>query len=219
MLLALGITAALLSAKQTGRGQVVDAAMTDGTAVQLALIHGMLQVGLWREGRESNMFDGGAPFYRTYRTADGGHVAVGCVEPQVYAAMLTVLGLADDPLLAAQHDRAAWPDMSSRLAAVFATRTRDEWTAAFDGTDACVTPVLGFAEAAAHPHNAERGTYLRLPDGRVGPGTAPRFSGTPSAVPRPAATIGAHTDEVLAELGVDEPRRAALRTAGVVGGA
>ncbi|MEV0093815.1 CaiB/BaiF CoA-transferase family protein [Streptomyces sp. NPDC050738] len=209
MLLALGICAALVSAKSTGRGQVVDAAMTDGTAIQLALIHGLLVGGRWADRRASNLFDGAAPFYRTYRTADGGHMAVGCVEPEFYAAMLSVLGLTEDPLFARQMDTGAWPRMAERLAQEFAGRPRDAWSTAFDGKGACVTPVLNFAEAAAHPHNAERGTYGTAA-GFIQPAPAPRFLGTPSAVPSPAPLTGAHTRDVLASAGYDDAEIAAL---------
>ncbi|MFF8955390.1 CaiB/BaiF CoA transferase family protein [Streptomyces sp. NPDC014894] len=202
MLLALGITTALVSAERTGAGQVVDAAMTDGTAVQLALIHGLLATGRWEDARGVNLFDGGAPFYRTYRASDGGHLAVGSVEPQFYAALLGVLGLTGDPLFARQHDRGSWPAMSLRLAEIFAGRTREEWTAAFDGTQSCVTPVYGLTEAASHPHNAARGTYY-TENGLLQPAPAPRFRGTPAAVPRPAPVIGVHTRQVLTEAGVD----------------
>ncbi|MFI1018655.1 CaiB/BaiF CoA transferase family protein [Streptomyces sp. NPDC020965] len=201
MLLALGITTALVSAGRTGEGQVVDAAMTDGTAVQLALIHGLLAVGRWEDARGVNLFDGGAPFYRTYRTSDGGHMAVGSVEPQFYAVLLRVLGLVGDPLFARQHDRDAWPAMGAHLDEVFRGRTRAEWTAAFDGTPSCVTPVYGLTEAASHPHNVARGTYY-TEDGLLQPAPAPRFQGTPAATPRPAPVVGAHTREVLTEVGL-----------------
>ncbi|MFJ7420968.1 CaiB/BaiF CoA transferase family protein [Streptomyces uncialis] len=217
LLLALGIAAALVGAKATGLGQVVDAAMTDGTALQLALVHGFLAQGRWTDRRESNLFDGAAPFYRTYRCADGGHMAVGCVEPRFYATTLAVLGLGDDPLLAAQHDTAAWPAMSARLAERFATRTRDEWTAAFEGNDACVTPVLSFTEAAVHPHNTTRGTYTTAA-GFIQPGPAPRFLGTPPGVPRPAPVTGADTHAILAAAGLDEEAVTALYEKGVVAG-
>ena len=196
MLLALGLVAALLSAGRTGVGQVVDAAMTDGTALQLALIHDLLVTGRWQNQRQANLFDGGAPFYRTYRCLDGRHVAVGCYEPQFFAGMLEALGLADDPQFADQHDRSAWPAMAMRLGDVFATKTRAEWTASLEGTDACVTPVLDLVEATEHPHNAARRTY-RVMNGLLQPTPAPRFHGTPCADPRPAPLIGADTDAVL----------------------
>lgn len=202
MLLALGITTALLRAARTGEGQVVDAAMTDGTAVQLSLLHGLLAVGRWSDRRDSNLFDGAAPFYRTYRTSDGGFMAVGSVEPQFYAELLQVLGLDADPLFAQQHDKTAWPAMSARLDEVFAKRTREEWSAAFDGTQSCVTPVFGLTEAAGHPHNVARGTYY-TENGLLQPAPAPRFQGTPAATPRPAPVIGAHTRAVLSEIGLD----------------
>ncbi|HEX6725363.1 MAG TPA: CaiB/BaiF CoA-transferase family protein [Gaiella sp.] len=217
MLLALGVCAGVLRARETGQGQVVDAAMTDGTALQLAGIYGLLARGLWTDRRGTNLLDGAAPFYRTYRCADGGHVAVGCLEPQFYAAFLGVLGLDADPLFSDQHERSAWPAMGARLEAVFAERPRDEWTAAFAGHDACVTPVLGLEEAARHPHNAARGTYVVDDTGAVQPGVAPRFRGTPSEAPGPARPIGADTDAVLRELGMDDAALAELRERGVVG--
>ncbi|MFI6284596.1 CaiB/BaiF CoA transferase family protein [Streptomyces sp. NPDC051018] len=202
MLLALGITSALLHAQATGQGQVVDAAMTDGSAPLLATALNMMATGTWTDRRGSNTIDGAAPYYRAYRCADGRHMAVGCVEPQFYAHMLTVLGLARDPLFAAQEDRAAWPAMAERLEAVFAERTRDAWTAAFDGHNACVTPVLSLTEAPGHPHNLARGTYTSLPGGTTQPAPAPRFSATPAAPPRPAPKTGADTEEVLREAGI-----------------
>ena len=209
MLLALGITTALVSAQRTGAGQVVDAAMTDGTAVQLALIQGLLATGRWTDQRASNLFDGGAPFYRTYRTADGGYMAVGSVEPRFYAELLRVLDVDRELLFAEQLDRDAWPAMGERIAAVFAARTRAEWTEAFDGTESCVTPVYGLTEAATHPHNLARGTYY-TENGLLQPAPAPRYQGTPAATPRPAPRIGAHTREVLTGIGLDQDTVAAL---------
>jgi alpha-methylacyl-CoA racemase len=217
MLLALGVCAGVLHARETGEGQVVDAAMTDGTALQLAGTYGLLARGLWQDRRGANLLDGAAPFYRTYRCADGGHVAVGCLEPQFYAAFLGVLELGDDPVFARQHNRSAWPAMAERLEALFARRPRDEWVAAFAGRDACIAPVLGLREAAQHPHNAARGTYLVDETGAVQPGVAPRFLGTPSRTPGPARPIGADTDAVLREIGIDDAALAGLRERGVVG--
>jgi len=197
MLLALGVLGALLHARGTGRGQVVDAAMTDGTALLLAMTYGLLGQGLWQDRPAANLLDGGAPFYRTYRCADGGHVAVGAIEPQFYAALLRVLELTGDPLFAAQQDRAAWPAMTGRLAGLFATRDRDAWAAAFAGQGACVTPVLSLTEAPADPHNSARGTYRRAGDGSVQPSPAPRFSATPTADPTAAPATGADTRSVL----------------------
>jgi alpha-methylacyl-CoA racemase len=217
MLLALGICAGVIHARATGQGQVVDAAMTDGTALQLAGTYGLLARGLWEDHRSANLLDGAAPFYRTYRCADGGHVAVGCLEPQFYAAFLEVLGLDTDPLFTDQHDRSAWPSMGGRLEEVFAERPRDAWVEAFARRDACVTPVLGLREAAEHPHNAARGTYVVDDSGAIHPGVAPRFLRTPSPPPRPAPAVGVDTDAVLAELGLNDAAVARLREDGVVG--
>ena len=216
MLLALGVAAALVHAGKTGQGQVVDAAMTDGVAIQLAGTYGLLGRGLWSDRRGSNLLDGAAPFYRTYRCADGGHVAVGSLEPKFYAALLDGLGLADDPLFGAQYARDAWPAMSARLEEVFATRPRDEWSTVFAGRDACVTPVLGLVEAASHPHNVARGTYAVDGSGTTQPGPAPRFGATPLASATPLRTLGADTDAVLAEAGVGTEELADLRARGVV---
>ena len=186
MFLVVGVLAALLERATSGRGQVVDAAMVDGASSLITMVHGMLGAGLWRDRRASNLLDGGAPFYDTYTCADGRHVAVGAIEPQFYAALLTGLGLADADL-PTQHDRDGWPALKARFAEVFATRTRDEWVAVFAGTDACVTPVLGLAEVADHPHVRARGTVV-APDGVPQAAPAPRFSRTPPTLPgAPAA--------------------------------
>jgi alpha-methylacyl-CoA racemase len=204
--LALGLVSAVLHARATGRGQVVDAAMTDGVALLLTAQHGLLSTGEWREGRGRNIVDGGAPFYTTYRCADGGHVALGALEPQFYAALLKVLDLTGDPDFADQHDRLAWPAMRTRLAAIFAMRTRDEWAGTFDGTDACVSPVLSLTEAPGHPHNAARDTFRVDERGAIQASPAPRFSGTPAGEPTAAPAPGAHTRQVFTEAGLSRTR-------------
>ncbi|MBW4701059.1 CaiB/BaiF CoA-transferase family protein [Micromonospora sp. RL09-050-HVF-A] len=185
MLLATGVLAALLERERSDLGQVVDAAMVDGSALLTAFLHGMLGDGRWSAPRGANLLDGGAPFYDTYRTADDRFVAVGALEPAFYAALLTGLGLADDPTLPAQHDPDGWPELRRRFTARFAERTRDEWTAVFADLDACVAPVLAPTEAHRHPHNAARGTFVAV-GGEVQPAPAPRFARTPAAAPRPA---------------------------------
>ncbi|MGE3288545.1 MAG: CaiB/BaiF CoA transferase family protein [Pseudonocardia sp.] len=186
MLLVVGVLAALLDAQRSGRGQVVDAAMVDGTSLLAQMFWGFLAQGSWTDEPASNLLDGHAPFYDTYTCADGRHVAVGCLEPQFYAVMLEGLGISPDEL-PAQYDHAGWPELRARLTAAFGSRTRDEWAAVFDGTDACVTPVLAFGEVAAHPHLAARATIVER-DGVAQAAPAPRFSRTPAQVPgRPGA--------------------------------
>jgi len=192
MLLAVGVLAALLERAGSGRGQVVDAAMVDGSALLTAFLHGMIEAGRWSGGRGGNLLDGGAPFYDTYRAADGGFLAVGALEARFYAALLTGLGLAGDPSLPAQHDRAGWPVLRARFTERFASRTRDEWVEVFAGLDACVVPVLDPREAPKHPHNRDRAVFVTV-DGAVQPAPAPRFSRTPAAAPHPptATTVDA----------------------------
>ncbi len=210
MLLALGVLAALYERERSGLGQVVDAAMVDGAALLTTFLHGMRAGGMWSAPRGENLLDGGAPFYDTYTTADGKYVSVGALEPQFYAALLAGLGIGAEEL-PPQLDRAGWPVLRARFTAEFASRTRDEWTAVFDGTDACVAPVLAPAEAPRHPHNAARGVFTEV-DGVVQPAPAPRFSRTP------AARLGgpAPDDEPWADWGVEPAELAALRTAGAV---
>ena len=176
MMLVTGVLAALLEAKTTGRGRVVDAAMTDGSALLMSLFQALGARGLWSGSRGANLLDGGAPFYRCYTCADGRYVAVGALEPQFYAALISGLGLT--PEAAPQFDLAGWPGLHARFEAIFATRDRDDWAERFADTDACVTPVLTGAEAARHPHNAARGTFVD--PGVVQAAPAPRFNGTPA---------------------------------------
>ena len=173
MLLLAGVLAALLQARASGQGQVVDAAMVDGALAMLAPILGRWQAGQWHDRRASNLLDGGAHFYATYATADGQAVAVGAIEPRFYAALLLGLGLRDEAL-PAQHDQAAWPGMRARLAAIFARHPREHWLRIFEGTEACVSPVLSLAEACRHPHFAARGNFLKAGE-VLHPAPAPRF--------------------------------------------
>jgi len=197
MLLVIGVLGALWEAQRSGRGQVVDAAMVDGASLLAQMVWGLLGQKVWADKPEANLLDGAAPFYDTYTCADGRHVAVGAIEPQFYAALLHGLGLAEATDLAPQFDRDGWPATKARFAAVFAARTRDEWAAVFDGTDACVTPVLAFGEVAAHPHLAARGTIVD-PDGISQAAPAPRFSRTPTAVAG-AARAPEPIEQLLAE--------------------
>jgi alpha-methylacyl-CoA racemase len=204
MVLAFGVLAALWHARATGQGQVVDAAIVDGVAAMTAMHHSMLASGLWSAPRGANLFDGGAPFYRCYRTADDRWMAVGAIEPMFYARLLEVLGL--EPELAAEQLAAEqWPDVARRFEARFAERTREEWVGAFEGADACVAPVLSAQEAVSDPHLAARGTYAASasdPFVPVSPGPAPRLTLTPGQPGWPPGVPGEHTEEVLAELGI-----------------
>ena len=199
MLLAVGVLAALLERERSGHGQVVDAAMVDGSALLATFIHGLRAGGAWRDERGSNLLDGGAPFYDTYQTADGKFVAVGALEAKFYAELVSRLGL-DVSDLPPQLDPAGWPALRERLTAAFAARTQAEWTEVFDGSDACVTPVLSMADAPGHPHNVARGTFIEVGGVRQ-PAPAPRFSRTPAAVPDPPPVPGSDTEAVLTSLG------------------
>ncbi|WGM45992.1 Acetyl-CoA:oxalate CoA-transferase [Brevundimonas sp. NIBR10] len=179
MFAVMGLLAAIISARASGRGQVVDVAMTDGVAALSSLFHGLAASGLWMNARGLNLLDGSKPFYRCYACADGRSVAVGALEPAFFGRLLAGLDL--DPAAFNQFDPSGWPAMAETFAGVFATRTRDEWAARFEGTDACVSPVLDFAEAADHPHNAARQTLIEV-DGVRQPAPAPRFSDTPAAI-------------------------------------
>ncbi len=214
MFLLVGVLAALHEARSTGSGQVVDAAMVDGAAMLTTMFHEMRRRGLWEDVRGANLLDGGAPFYRTYETADGEYMAVGALEPQFYTAFVAGLGL-DADQLPAQMDRDGWPVLHERFAAVFVAKTRREWEEVFSGTDACVAPVLSWVEAPTHAHNVQRRVFMDT-GGVPMPAPAPRFSRTPS-MPGPAPGVpGSDTDAVLAELGLTVDEIAMLRSDGVV---
>ena len=210
MLLVVGVLAALLEVRGSGRGQVVDAAMVDGAALLMTMVYELRARGLWPGPAGTNLLDTGAPFYDVYTCQDGRHVAVGALEPQFYAALLEGLGLAGEEL-PSQHDRAGWPRLRRRFAEVFASRDRDAWAEHFAGTDACVAPVLDLEEAPRHPHIAARRTFL---DGASGPRTAPapRFSRTPAAGLRTVP----QAPDTLERFGLDAERIAELRRSGVL---
>lgn len=199
LFLALGLLAGLAEARRTGQGRVVDAAICDGVGAMMGMIHSWHAAGRWTPARGANMLDGAAPYYRCYGTADGRFVAVGAIEPQFHAALLAGLGI-DPAAHGDQHDTARHPEQAARIAAVFAARTRDDWAAVFDGTDACVAPVLSYDEVGSHPHNAARGA-IRQHGGLSHPAVAPRFPGLPADPVTATPQDGAHTAEVLAELG------------------
>jgi alpha-methylacyl-CoA racemase len=191
----------------SGIGQIVDAAMVEGAALLTTLMHGLRQAGQWTGQPGTNLLDSGAHFYEVYECADGGFVAVGAIEPQFYAELLRILNVpvTDMP----QWDRARWPEFKARFEAIFRTRTRDAWAAAFESAEACTTAVYGLFEAAAHPHNRARGTFIEL-DGVQQPGPAPRFSRTPPVVSRPPSEPGENTREALADWGVSHAEFDAL---------
>ncbi|MDX3232423.1 CaiB/BaiF CoA-transferase family protein [Streptomyces sp. ME19-01-6] len=197
--LVIGVLAALEHARTSGDGQVVDAAIVDGTAHLTAVIHGMMAAGGWQDRRGANLLDGGSPFYGTYETADGGHMAVGALEPRFYAEFIELLGIADQAPGRRDFDR--WDELRALIAARFKQRTREEWTAVFASSDACVAPVLSLREAPGHPHLAARATFVDH-GGITQPAPAPRFSATPGAVRRPPARPGADAAEVARDWGV-----------------
>ena len=214
MVLAFGVAAALVEALRSGQGQVVDAAMVDGAASLMTMTYAFRNLGIWNEERGANMLDTGAPYYEVYDTADGRYFAIGAIEPQFYAALLQVLAL-DPAQLPAQNDREHWSAMKERFAGIFRSKTRDEWTALFEGTDACGAPVLSPWEAHEHPHNRARSTFVEVA-GVVQPGPVPRFSRTPGEVSRPPEPSGLRADEVLADWGIDDERVATLRKNGTI---
>ncbi|MGH9244359.1 MAG: CaiB/BaiF CoA transferase family protein, partial [Acidimicrobiales bacterium] len=215
MLLAFGVVCALVEAQRSGEGQVVDAAMVDGAALLATMFHSLRAMGLWTDERGTNLLDTGAHFYDVYECADGAYVSIGSIEPQFYAELLRYTGLeqahADGEVLPHQMDKTQWDAMKERLRGIFRSKTRNEWCEIMEGTDVCFAPVLRMSEAAQHPHNVARATFIER-DGIVQPAPAPRFSATPGEVQRPPSHAGQHTDEVLGEwLDLDGDAVAKLR--------
>ena len=214
MLLAYGMLAAILGARTTGRGQVIDAAMVDGAASLMTMTYTLRSAGIWQDARGTNLLDTGAHFYEVYETADGGFMGVGAIEPQFYAELMSRLGLGDEDL-SAQMDRTTWPAMKVKFAAIFASRTRAEWEEVFGDSDACVAPVLSATEAPDHPHNRARGTFTEVA-GEVQPAPAPRFLSTPGEIRRPPPNPGQHADEALADWGLASDEVTGLRESGAI---
>ena len=213
MVLALGISAALVERASSGKGQVVDAAMVDGVAVMMSIFHGMVGMGIWNEERGTNMLDSGAHWYDAYETADGESISIGPVEPQFYALLLEKLGL--DAAEYPHFDRSKWPELKERFTEIFKARTRDEWCELLEGTDVCFAPVLRMSEAPSHPHNVARGTFVEVA-GVSQAAPAPRFDRTPGSIDAPPPHAGQHTDEILAAAGFDAVRIASLHDSGAV---
>jgi alpha-methylacyl-CoA racemase len=215
MLLAFGVVCALLEAKSSGQGQVVDAAMVDGSAVLMTMFHAFSAMGIWEPERGTNLLDTGAHFYDVYETSDAKFVSIGSIEPQFYAELLRLTGLDADATMPRQQDRTQWPALKERFTELFLTKSRDEWCEIMEHTDVCFAPVLSIAEAPQHPHNVERGTFVER-NGVVQPAPAPRFSRTVAEIQRPPSFAGQHTDEALADWGIDAATIAQLRETGAV---
>ena len=214
MMLAFGIVCALLEARNSGKGQVIDAAMTDGAALLAAMIYGFKAFGGWSTQRGANLLDGGAHFYDSYACADGKFVAIGSIEPQFYALLLELCAITDGDFQA-QMDADAWPQLKDKLRALFKTRTREQWCALLEGTDVCFAPVLDLEEAPQHAHNRARQTFIDIA-GVVQPAPAPRFSRTPPEVTRPPAGAGEHSAEVLADWGLSPDEIQALKEEAII---
>ncbi|MFZ6742571.1 CaiB/BaiF CoA transferase family protein [Undibacterium sp. JH2W] len=209
MMLAFGVVCAALEARSSGKGQVVDAAMVDGSALLGAMIYGFCAFGAWSGQRGANMLDGGAHFYDTYACADGKFISIGAIEPQFYALLLERAGITD-PAFNKQMDNRKWPELKEKSTALFKTRTRQQWCELMEGTDICFAPVLDMAEAPEHPHNKARGNFTDV-EGIVQPAPAPRFSRTSPEISRPPAAPGQHSEEILHDWGLSEERIASLK--------
>jgi alpha-methylacyl-CoA racemase len=209
--LAMGLLAGLLETHKSGRGQVIDAAMVDGAASLMTIFYALKAAGIWVDERESNVLDGGAHFFGAYETKDGKYVCIASIEAKFYAELLKLCGLKDEKM-PHQNDRSKWTEMKQRFAAMFKTKTRDQWCEILEGSDSCFAPVLSLGEAPNHPHMAHRKTFVEVA-GVVQPGPAPRFSRTPSAIQRTAARPGEHTQEALRDWGFSADELAKLRSA------
>lgn len=213
MYLVMGVLAAYIHAQASGKGQVVDSAITDGTISLMSFVHGFAALGMWDYQREHNMTDGGAHYYDTYQCSDGEYVSIGSIEPQFYARLIKLTGLDLDPAdFMAQFDKASWPENKKKVAALFKTKTRQQWCDLLEGTDVCFGPVLNTQQAKDHPHNVARNSFVEI-DGVLQSAPAPRFSETPGAIQGAPVSVGANTTEIVAELGLDID---ALTTSGAV---
>ena len=214
MLLALGLVAALLESKESKQGQVVDAAMTDGSALLMTMIYSMQSSGMWKTTMGSNLLDGGSHFYDTYECKDGKFISIGSIEPQFYALLCQIAEL-DEKVFSKQMSRDLWPEQKEEIKKIFLKKTRDEWCELMEGTDVCFAPVLDMSEAPQHPHNKERKTFIDL-EGVTQPAPAPRFSRTEPEVVSSPSIVGEHTNEVLSSIGLSEEDISTLKTTGAV---
>jgi len=214
MLLALGLVAALLESKESKKGQVVDAAMTDGSALLMTMIYSMQSSGMWKTTMGSNLLDGGSHFYDTYECKDGKFISIGSIEPQFYALLCQIAEL-DEKVFSKQMSRDLWPEQKEEIKKIFVKKTRDEWCELMEGTDVCFAPVLDMSEAPEHPHNKERKTFIDL-EGVTQPAPAPRFSRTEPEVVSSPSIVGEHTNEVLSSIGLSEEDISTLKTSGAV---
>ena len=214
MLLALGLVAALLESKESKKGQVVDAAMTDGSALLMTMIYTMQSSGVWKTSMGSNLLDGGSHFYDTYECKDGKFISIGSIEPQFYALLCQIADL-DEEVFGKQMSRDSWPEQKEEITKIFLNKTRDEWCDLMEGTDVCFAPVLDMSEAPKHPHNIERKTFIDL-EGVTQPAPAPRFSRTEPEVVSSPSIVGEHTNEVLSSIGLSDEDISSLKTSGAV---
>jgi alpha-methylacyl-CoA racemase len=214
MLLALGLLAALLESKESKKGQVVDAAMTDGSALLMTMIYSMYSSGMWKTSMGSNLLDGGSHFYDTYECKDGKFISLGSIEPQFYALLCQIAEL-DESIFGKQMSRDSWPEQKEAIKKIILDKTRDEWCELMEGTDVCFAPVLDMSEAPKHPHNIERKTFIDL-EGVTQPAPAPRFSRTEPEVVSSPSIVGEHTDEVLTSIGFSDEDINTLKTSGAV---